>query len=206
MAANQDNKDAQYQLAQYYENEIEGVFEKDLVKSSSYIKKVADKGYPYAQHSMVRVYMNGIGTEKNFQRAFEYCKSAANQGNIKAKKLLALSFYDFLMIELEADSPKVLKWTEFAAGLGNDKAQYYMGMAYMTGKGAEKNLSKAIKFFELRVNNRNARNIDTHGYVKNEVAVTQLTLLQKHIHDLSISMREAIKNRNYEEITRTNRC
>ena len=51
---------------------------------------VAQKGNPDAQYAVGYMYYNGLGVDKDFNSAQFWFHSAADQGNVKAQKALAM--------------------------------------------------------------------------------------------------------------------
>jgi hypothetical protein len=80
MAAEQDNVEAQWQLANIYENGCEAV-PQDLQKAFYWYDRSANNGYAVAQHFLGKLYYNGTGCEKNLDKAIYWFKKAVEQGS-----------------------------------------------------------------------------------------------------------------------------
>jgi hypothetical protein len=80
MAAEQDNVEAQWQLANIYENGCEAV-PQDLQKAFYWYDRSANNGYAVAQHFLGKLYYNGTGCEKNLEKAIYWFKKAVEQGS-----------------------------------------------------------------------------------------------------------------------------
>lgn len=80
------------------------------------------------QYRMGYMLYNGIGVEKDIEKAIKYLKASASKGNIYGQVLLAEIYYEI------GDMEKVnlaLKMLENAADQGNVNAQYSIGKKYI---------------------------------------------------------------------------
>ncbi|MCM1323518.1 MAG: sel1 repeat family protein [Acetobacter sp.] len=64
------------------------LLKQDKAKAFPRIKALADDGYDEAQFILADFYINGWGTPKNYNRAIQYLKNSAAQGNANAMVLL----------------------------------------------------------------------------------------------------------------------
>ena len=71
-AANLGYAAACYKLGSYYFSGVEGIFNKDAFQAFIYMKKAADANYADANDAMAYFYENGIGCEKDPEKAKEY--------------------------------------------------------------------------------------------------------------------------------------
>jgi len=61
---------------------------KNMSKAASYYLAAAEKGNKYAQHNIAFCYWDGVGIEKNREKAVMWMRRSAAQGYEKAKKAL----------------------------------------------------------------------------------------------------------------------
>lgn len=96
-----------------------------------------------------RCLLNGIGVEKDPNRAAGYAKLAAQCGDIDAMFLTGALFYEYRK-ENKSRMTEVMSWWRKAAKQGHIEAQYNLGLLYYRGKeGVNKNLKKAKEYWEL---------------------------------------------------------
>ncbi len=90
-------------------------------------------------------YLQGIGVEKNEQKAVEYLTRASDLGNAKAQ--VALGYLYLRGAGVEKDETIAMKLFRRAAEQGERDAQYNTGLAYVRGIGTEKDLPEAFMWF-----------------------------------------------------------
>ena len=61
-----------------------------MSKAASYYLAAAEKGNKYAQHNIAFCYWDGVGIEKNREKAVMWMRRSAAQGYEKAKKALKI--------------------------------------------------------------------------------------------------------------------
>ncbi len=98
----------------------------------------ANSGESDAQYDVGTMYQNGRGVAADRNKAVEWYKQAAEQGNQKAVSRLKL---------MESNASRFGK-TLSGAESGNSKNQYEIGNMFMTGIGADIDYGKAISFYE----------------------------------------------------------
>lgn len=143
LSANQKFPPALYETAKFFE---ESGNEK---KSFEFYKLSADAGFLEAQYKIFICYLNGIGTFKDFNKAFGYCRLAANQGHSLAQFELALMCKDGKGVKAQPKfafdyfkkcvDEKKFSW----------KALTELANCYLYGVGTIKNLDEAFKHFKL---------------------------------------------------------
>ena len=90
-AAKQGNGAAQYNLAQIYH--LEG--RKDIhayEKAKYWYEKAIEAGINEAYNNLGALYLEGLGLEKNEQKAFELCKIGSEKGDNAAKVNMAVLY------------------------------------------------------------------------------------------------------------------
>ena len=63
-------------------------FPKDVQKAIDYLKRSAGKDFDIAEYALGRMYLFGLGVEKDLPLAMEYLRSAAARGNEYAAELI----------------------------------------------------------------------------------------------------------------------
>lgn len=101
---------------------IHEYFEKGLYKEcfEGHLK-LAEEGYPLAECQVGYFYYDGLGTEKDLQKAFEWTEKAAIHGDRDAQCNLADIFY-LEGVAVEKDFEKAKEWYIKAARQENDYA------------------------------------------------------------------------------------
>ena len=118
------------------------------------LKIDADKGHLFCQYQIATMYENGIGTDKNPEKAFEYYTKAANQGHAISQTYLGGMYYFGFGIEKNLE--KAFEYFEKAANQGHAISQNFLGHMYRLGEGTEKNLEKAFEYYEKAANQGHA--------------------------------------------------
>lgn len=92
------------------------------------------------------MYLNGLGTEQDYDKAKEYLEMAAEAGNTYAMNRLAMIYIDEGNIEM---LPKAIDYLTKAATKGkNCMAQYTLGNIYSSDKYGMQDMDKAIYWYE----------------------------------------------------------
>ena len=100
------------------------------------------------QYRLGWMLQNGIGTEKDLERAKKYYEKSAKLGNFFA-------CYSLAKLILAEENPtiteikKAVEYLEQASTSGNQFAQYSLGKLYLNGKYVEKDIYKVVGLFEL---------------------------------------------------------
>lgn len=100
------------------------------------------------QYRLGWMLQNGIGTEKDIERAKKYYEKSAKLGNL-------FVCYSLAKLILAEENPtiteikKAVEYLEQASTSGNQFAQYSLGKFYLNGKYVEKDIDKAVGLFEL---------------------------------------------------------
>lgn len=140
----------------------------DNTESAKWYRKAADQGDPAAQFNLGNAYNNGEGVGQDYQEAAIWYRKAAEQGITEAAFNLGSLYYKGHGVD--QDYQEAEKWWEMAAAQGNARAQenlddlrarkrdsrpnpeaeklYNLGMAYLSGNGAEMNDIEALKCFK----------------------------------------------------------
>ena len=109
----------------------------------------ANKGSAYAKHSLGLIYTEGIGVEKDREKAFSFFSDGAKSNFPPSQNQLANLYMDGYPNPNRTffNYRQAVKLYEKAANAGYKYAEYNLGNAYRTGKGKTKNLSLAHSWF-----------------------------------------------------------
>ena len=107
------------------------------------IKRMADSGDNFAQHTLGSMYDNGRGVDKNKDSALDYYKRSADQGNAFAE-----CNYGGMFNEENGDYLKAVEWYSKSAEQGCALGQFNLGVMYENGYGIEQDKSKAVEWYK----------------------------------------------------------
>jgi len=110
-----------------------------------WFEKAADQGHRLAQWICASLYISGLDTEKNLNRAAYWCALAAYQGHREAQFQLGVLYSQGA--GLKQDGVLAFKWTLLAAQKGHVEAQWNLGVFYSQGRGVPKSLEKAKHWY-----------------------------------------------------------
>ena len=174
-AAKQGDCEAQYKLAQCYDETgtIEGEeialqwYQKaalnghiesmhELAECYYYGKRpqeaikwylmAARKGYANAQYALAQCYENGEGTFKDMNKAFEWYKKAAMEGDHR-ESMYELAECYYYGRGIKQSLQEAIKWYCNAAKLNHIDAQYELAQCYEYGDGTSKDIKMALKWY-----------------------------------------------------------
>jgi TPR repeat protein len=116
-----------------------GKSDKKLVlKALDWMGKSASKGDAEAQHEMADI----LRREEDYEMAFKFEKSSAEQGYIPAYYNLALHYQDG--IGTDVDPEMTFYWCNKAVESGDVEGKSFLGTCYWLGTGTEKDFEKAF--------------------------------------------------------------
>ena len=121
-------------------------FDKPLFESQFWRLVLAWLGVAEAQFQLAVLYDNGVGVEKNLQKAAQWFRKAANQGHVLAQYSLSVC-YD-TGSGVEKDAAKAFEWCMKSAKKGFAQAQYNVGVCYRNGDGVDMNIEKAAEWYQ----------------------------------------------------------
>ncbi|MBZ0185685.1 MAG: sel1 repeat family protein, partial [Candidatus Obscuribacterales bacterium] len=99
---------------------------KHYSKAHKHLKTLADKGHAKSQTILAMMYENGVGVEKDAEKAYEYYLMAAEQGLPEAESQLG-HFLLQARSTVHRDTDEALRWLRRAAMHGCLEAQYTLG-------------------------------------------------------------------------------
>ena len=114
-------------------------------------KKSAEKGHYKAQYGLYILYVKGLGTLKDLNRA-NYWKEKALQNIAAYKNYKAAENY-----KRQRDNKKAILLFYKSAKLGNADAQCSIGIMYYLGEGVLKDLKKAASWWYQAAQKNHAR-------------------------------------------------
>lgn len=91
-------------------------------------------------------YRDGIGTEKDFQKARYWFNKAAELGSASAYCKIGCMIRNGEGVI--ADPAAAVIYFERSAGMGDREAMYYLGVSYQYGMGLNKNIGKAVDYLK----------------------------------------------------------
>ncbi|MCB2078674.1 MAG: SPOR domain-containing protein [Novosphingobium sp.] len=106
-------------------------------------KGPAEKGDADAQFNLAQAYKLGRGVERDLAKAEELFAKAAAQGHLQAS-----DNYGLLLFQ-RGERGKALPFVEAAAGRGDPRAQYLLGLAYFNGDLVTKDWVRAYALVSL---------------------------------------------------------
>jgi len=106
-----------------------------------------------AQYNLAAFYTNGLTMDVDYDKAYYWCKKAADGGLSEAKYYLAMMLINSISVKQNLkNAVSNLK----LAGYGDEnRAQFTLGVLHMLGKGVEKSKDKAFVFFEMAARSGN---------------------------------------------------
>jgi len=167
---NEDSSaDSQRRLGMDYESGS-GFVPKDLKKAFNFYSKSAEKGFCCGIYNLGLCYLDGVGTEKNYDKGMELLKKAKGLGCDYASTFLKHErFSPALKIKAESgdvgaqislghcyscgqhgvavDYKEALRWYTKAAEQGDANGQNSLGYFYQEGKGVTKDEKDAARWY-----------------------------------------------------------
>lgn len=139
-AADRGESEAQMQLAfQLIKGEA---LERDWSLAAHYYLLAARQGASVAQHNLATMYLNGQGVERDAAQARYWFELAADQNDVDAMFALALIYEEQDLLD------DAHKWYQCAAENGSARAQYDLAVIYHSGRGRDKDIGKALFWYE----------------------------------------------------------
>ena len=123
----------------------EGGQAQNYAQAMQWLDSSATQNDPVAQNSLASMYRDGIGTEKNADKAAELYQKAADQGYAVAQYNLATMYIDGS--DIPQDLTKAATLLQSAAEQSLIPAQNRLGLLYFEDPMVEQNYTKAAEWF-----------------------------------------------------------
>lgn len=121
---------------------------RDYQEAYKWYNKSALQGDKDGLYGMGMLYMNGLGVEKNFQKAADYFRQSGDKGNPKAYTKLGV-LYCSGGYGLESDTSLAIELWQKAAKLNDVEGMYELGKCYKEGSGdLPQDVEKALSLFK----------------------------------------------------------
>ena len=116
---------------------------KDLNKAFEVALDFAKKGNVIQMYDVAGYYYNGVGVEKNTEKAIEWYTKAYDNGLKEAAYILG---YIYQTDEYYKDNLKTIEWYKISADNNNPRACYNLGYIYFDGSIVIKDNVKALEY------------------------------------------------------------
>ena len=116
--------EATYSIAAYYMNECH-----DMQKGIAYCEKAVEQGFAFAASMLAQIYDEGLGVEKDADKAMAYLKRGAELGDAHCQLK-----YGILLCR--ADSVQGFKWMLKSANQKNPVAMLVVGQQYLNSNSS----------------------------------------------------------------------
>jgi TPR repeat protein len=114
---------------------------KDERRAFALNAEAAHGGHSDAVLAMGWFYLNGVGVERDFERAKKWYRESARRGETMAMFSLGQIAYD------ERDFSGALTWFKRASEAGHDRSLYWIGKLYWRGDGVAQDKKQAMGYF-----------------------------------------------------------
>ena len=121
--------------------------EQSYTKALQLYLTAAEGGDAEAQFISGGMYLKGLGTIKDFKKAFKLLHEAAKNGKSTAESEQILGQAFLLGSGVPKNYQKALQWYQSAAEKGNKEAQNELGFLYFVGNGVEQDAEKGGDYF-----------------------------------------------------------
>ncbi|MBN2684082.1 MAG: sel1 repeat family protein [Pontiellaceae bacterium] len=121
--------------------------EPDYDKAGRWLDLAVDMDQADALNIWGELYAQGIGVEKDEEKAVNCFYTAAQDLCATAEYNLGYCFEHGVGVEV--DMSRAVEWYQKAVNLDHARAKYALGVCYELGRGVEKNLDEAIRLYKL---------------------------------------------------------
>lgn len=125
--------------------------------AQQYVAK-SHKEDPKMENVLGTYYYDGMGTTKNYQKAFELFSKSANAGNAVAQNMVGV-MYQYGQGR-PVDYQQAMQWYRKSAAQNDETAQYNIGILYARGNGVQTNIQEAKKWFTLSAKQGKSCSVD----------------------------------------------
>ncbi|GBC20338.2 kinase-like domain-containing protein [Rhizophagus irregularis DAOM 181602=DAOM 197198] len=126
--------------------------ETDINKYNAFniYQKAAELGNIVVQYDLANMYIDGEGSDKDYEKAFELSKKLTEGNNTCGINLLGYCYE--CNIGTDVNEQKAFEFYQNAADLGNIFGMYNLGRCYKNGFGTSINNEKAFELFQRAAN------------------------------------------------------
>lgn len=121
---------------------------RNLERALALYSEAANLGDPEAKFIVGGMYFRGMGTERDFAKAFHYLHGAALKGKSTSESKNLLGEFFLTGHTVPQNYEKAAKWYRKAAENGDRDAQSELAFLYFVGRGVEQDFEKALSWFE----------------------------------------------------------
>ncbi|MEM4248430.1 MAG: hypothetical protein QXH80_04105 [Candidatus Nanoarchaeia archaeon] len=133
---------------------LEGRFTiNDEAETADCYKFLAAIGNAEAQYRLGLLYQEGRGVPKDHAKALKLFERAARKNHLDAQLKLANLYFHRGEGKVNIDQQELIQMLHAIAEKGNPDVQFELGNIYAAGKGIDKNISKAMIWFEKAAEN-----------------------------------------------------
>ncbi|RGB24232.1 hypothetical protein C1646_773375 [Rhizophagus diaphanus] len=120
--------------------------EKDLKMAIYWCEKAANLGHYIAQYNIAVSYKNGIGVDKDINKAFEIFNQLAERGNVEGIMMLVTCYYKGTGTNV--NKQKAFELFQKAANLGYSEGKRNIAYMYEKGEGVDKDYVKSFELYQ----------------------------------------------------------
>lgn len=125
--------------------------------------RLAENGNPYAMEYIGEIYLLGVSMPIDLKKAEKYLNNARTAGNANANVNLAR-----IILEKENNTTdnykKAVRLLEEAKANKDERANYWLGVAYIEGWGVDRDMTKAQTYLDLvRSKDKNTPRLEYYG-------------------------------------------
>lgn len=139
--AEKENEPAMFLLGKEYASGEH--LEKDMEQAIAYLKKCSDKGNPYADYRLYRIYRDEL---PDVSEMLHYLKLSAERGNDSAQMQLGKLYAEGGYLKKDIDS--ALFYLGRSAEQSNMYAQYLLGRLFLFGRDVQKDEELAVQYLQ----------------------------------------------------------
>jgi TPR repeat protein len=120
---------------------------RSYAEAAALFAKAADQGDAKAQYEIGRMYVAGVGVEKNCETGAAWLLKSANQSFAQAQTALGVMYrFGYSCVPRAAAAART--WLERAADQGEAFAQIWLGEMYLRGEGGKPDFGKALSWLQ----------------------------------------------------------
>ena len=191
-SASQEQPYAQYAIAQMYAGG-ESVAKDDAEAQNYYAQALAgflkleanDQADDNLFYKLGRMYMHGLGTDKDIAKALDYFKRSSELNNKNA--LYEYGKALLLGENTEQDIPQGLDMIQKAVALGNANGKRFLALEYISGEHIEQDIDKGIEMLTELADNGDSFSAYKLGkiYLSGEIVFKDLVRAEKYLRQAS---------------------